>query len=248
VHRLFYIDAHSAAHDLRHVIDHDLFDQADLISYAPAYAPMFGRTSETFDRPIHTLKLISYHRASPPDSNRLLDSLRYTSLLIEDTSYRGLMWPEKDFFYRTIQESGATLAGPHRALIMPDRTFDAFLSAYLDQFPAMVGPLWHLHCVPPVDPGRYRAPLMVTSDEKAWCIMSPWIGMNPATGLQASRELHTLARRHGGTIAAFLPGLPMTREQWRQSLGSAWEPLQAAKRTFDPRNTLKQFGSSVDEG
>jgi cytokinin dehydrogenase len=94
----------------------------------------------------------------------------------------------------------------------------------------------------PLRADRLRTPLLrVPAGELVWLFAMLRTGNgDPATTarmIELNGALHRLARSAGGTVYP-VNALPMTSQDWRAHLGTAWDSLATAKNRYDPAGIL----------
>ncbi len=192
------------------------------------------------------LDVASYFDREPPDDTELLAGLS------DDAARREPMTiGYRDYLYRLAPLEAAMRANgqwyfPHPWLttFIGDRQVEAVVNAELAGLepPADLGPLGQI-VLSPIRTSAISSPLFrMPSDELSYTFNLVRI---PATDdrraarrlVEANEATYRRIKAAGGTLYP-VSAFSLSRRQWRDHFGPAFGQLKAAKRRFDPENTL----------
>jgi cytokinin dehydrogenase len=232
---LFYPDLDTMLEDARALAGQD---RIDAVQGAIVATPGNGF--------VYRLDVAKYFNAQPPDDSELLAGLSDDAARREPATIA-----YRDYLYRLAPLEAALRANgqwdyPHPWLttFIGDRQVESVVGTELAALtpPSDLGPLGQI-VLSPIRTSAISSPLLrMPSDGLSYAFNLVRL---PATAdrraarrlVEANKATYRRIKAAGGTLYP-VSALSLSRRQWRDHFGPAFAQLEAAKRRFDPENTL----------
>ncbi|MBB6120590.1 FAD-binding protein [Nocardiopsis algeriensis] len=233
-----HTDAGAFFRDLRAVIDRDGVDHVYAEFVAPGASPSFTLFATTF-----------YDLSAPPDDQEILDGLE-AAPEVRDRDYMDHVLSIDNVIDPLCETVGwDRLVKPWFDTWLPGSKLEDFFADVLPTLtPRDIGP-YGAGLIYPQRRAHARRPLprVPEPDGSEWLfavdINTVSETPDPEPGfvdsmLARNRRLMARTReRHGGVLYP-IGSVPLTRQEWREHYGDAWEDFHAAKERYDPDRVL----------